>query len=81
MLRIVRELLALEVQGKGTRIAAAIDEVLGIVRKRSVLFVISDFQDVGWERSMAIARRRHDCIRSEGRPTGRTAGNSPAFGP
>ena len=62
VLRIVRELLALEVKGKGTRIAAAIDEVLGIVRKRSVLFVISDFQDVGWERSMAIAKRRHDCI-------------------
>ena len=62
VLRIVRELLALEAKGKGTRIAAAIDEVLGIVRKRSVLFVISDFQDVGWERSMAIARRRHDCI-------------------
>ena len=62
VLRIVHELLALEAKGKGTRIAAAIDEVLGIVRKRSVLFVISDFQDIGWERSMAIARRRHDCI-------------------
>ena len=47
VLRIVRELLALEAKGKGTRIAAAIDEVLGIVRKRSVLFVISDFQDTG----------------------------------
>ena len=46
VLRIVRELLALEVKGKGTRIAAAIDEVLGIVRKRSVLFVISDFQSL-----------------------------------
>ncbi|MCE9620361.1 MAG: DUF58 domain-containing protein [Planctomycetes bacterium] len=62
VLRIVRELLALEAKGKGTRIAGAMDEVLGIVRKRSVLFVISDFQDSGWERSMAIARQRHDCI-------------------
>ena len=41
VLRIVRELLALEVKGKGTRIAAAIDEVLGIVRKRSVLLIAS----------------------------------------
>jgi uncharacterized protein (DUF58 family) len=62
VLRIVRELLGLEVRGKGTRIAAALDEALRIARQRSVLFIISDFQDTGWERSMAIARRRHDCI-------------------
>jgi len=62
VLRIVRELLALKPQGAGTRIGAAIDEVTRIVRKRSVLFVISDFMDTGWERSMSVARGRHDVI-------------------
>lgn len=62
VLRIVRELLALKPQGAGTRIGEAIDEVTRIVRKRSVLFVISDFMDTGWERSMSVARGRHDVI-------------------
>jgi uncharacterized protein (DUF58 family) len=62
VLRIVRELLALRPQGTGTRIGEAIDEVTRIVRKRSVLFVISDFMDTGWERSMSVARGRHDVI-------------------
>jgi uncharacterized protein (DUF58 family) len=62
VLRIVRELLALKPQGTGTRIGEAIDEVTRIVRKRSVLFVVSDFMDTGWERSMSVARGRHDVI-------------------
>ncbi|MBM4007406.1 MAG: DUF58 domain-containing protein [Planctomycetes bacterium] len=62
VLRIVRELLALKAQGTGTRIGEAIDEVTRIVRKRSVLFVVSDFMDTGWERSMSVARGRHDVI-------------------
>ena len=62
VLRIVRELLALQPQGRGTRIAAAVDEITRVVRKRSVLFVISDFMDTDWERSMSVARGRHDVI-------------------
>ena len=62
VLRIVRELLALTPQGRGTRIGEAVDEVTRIVRKRSVLFVMSDFMDTGWERSLSIARGRHDVI-------------------
>jgi uncharacterized protein (DUF58 family) len=62
VLRIVRELLALRPQGHGTRIGAAVDEVTRIVRKRSVLFVMSDFMDAGWEASLSIARGRHDVI-------------------
>jgi uncharacterized protein (DUF58 family) len=62
VLRIVRELLALKPQGTGTRIGEAIDEITRVVRKRSVLFVVSDFMDTGWERSMSVARGRHDVI-------------------
>jgi uncharacterized protein (DUF58 family) len=62
VLRIVRELLALQPQGRGTRIAAAVDEITRVVRKRSVLFVVSDFMDQAWERSLSVARGRHDVI-------------------
>ena len=62
VLRVIRELLAFQPKGRGTNIAAALDHVNRIQRRRSVLFLISDFQDVGYERSIRIAKRRHDVI-------------------
>ncbi len=62
VLRVIRELLAFRPVRRGTDIAAAMDHLNRIMRRRAVVFVISDFQDEGWERSMRIARRRHDVI-------------------
>jgi uncharacterized protein (DUF58 family) len=62
VLRVIRELLAFESAGRGTDIAGAIDHLNRILRRRAVVFVISDFQDAGFERSLAVARRRHDVI-------------------
>ena len=62
VLRVIRELLAFQPKGRGTDIAAALDHVNRIQRRRSVLFLISDFQDAGYERSIRIAKRRHDVI-------------------
>jgi uncharacterized protein (DUF58 family) len=62
VLRVIRELLASRPKGRGTNIAAALDHLNRILRKRSVVFVISDFQDSGYERALRIARRRHDLI-------------------
>ncbi len=62
VLRVIRELLAFEPVGRGTNIAAALDHVNRILRRRSVLFLISDFQDSGYEQALRIARRRHDVI-------------------
>ena len=33
-----------------------------ILRRRSVVFVISDFQDSGYEPALSMAKRRHDLI-------------------
>jgi uncharacterized protein (DUF58 family) len=62
VLRVIRELLAFAPRGRGTRIAEALDHVNRMLRKRAVMFVISDFQDSGFERALRIARRRHDVI-------------------
>jgi uncharacterized protein (DUF58 family) len=62
VLRVIRELLAFEPEHPGTDIAAALDHVNRIMRRRAVMFVISDFQDAGYERALRIARRRHDVI-------------------
>ncbi len=62
VLRIVRDLLAHQPTSRGTDIAGAIDEMNRIQKRRAVVFVVSDFLDEGWERPLAIARRRHDVI-------------------
>ncbi len=64
VLRIIREILSLEPQGRGTDIAAALDEIDRVQRRRSVVFVLSDFlgTDRRWETAMRLASRRHDVI-------------------
>lgn len=62
VLRIVREILSLAPQGKGTDLACALDEVGRLEKKRSVLFLVSDFLAEGFERSLLRVSARHDVI-------------------
>ena len=62
MLRVIRELLYHQPRGRGTDLAAAIEHLNRVTRRRGVLFLVSDFQDDGYERMLQVARRRHDLI-------------------
>ncbi len=62
VLRVVRELVSLEAKGHGTDVSAAMDYLNLVVRRKAVVFVVSDFQASGYESPMRIARRRHDII-------------------
>lgn len=62
VLRIVRELMALEPQGTGTDLPAALEELRRIFRRSGVLFLASDFIADGWERPFRALRQRHDLI-------------------
>jgi uncharacterized protein (DUF58 family) len=62
VLRVVRELLAFEPQSPGTNIGEALNHLHRALRKRSVVFLISDFQDSGFETPLRIAKRKHDMI-------------------
>jgi len=61
-LRIVRDLLAKEPEGRGTDLAAALRFARQVMKRRGIVAVISDFQDQGWEKALGILRRRHDVI-------------------
>ncbi|HEY7516522.1 MAG TPA: DUF58 domain-containing protein [Vicinamibacteria bacterium] len=61
-LRIVRDLLAVEPRGRGTDVAGALRFAAQVLRRRSIVAVISDFQDSGYERPLGILRRRHDVV-------------------
>ncbi len=62
VLRVLRELLFHEPEGRGTDITAALEYLTHVQRKKAVTFLVSDFQDDGFERALAIAGRRHDLI-------------------
>lgn len=62
VLRVVREVLAHEPEGTGTDIAAALSEITRAVRKRSIVFLVSDFLDDGWEFALRVAARKHDVV-------------------
>ena len=62
VLRVIRELLYCEPIGGGTDIAAAVDHVNRTAKRRSVIFLISDFQTDGYRKPLQIARKKHDVI-------------------
>jgi len=62
VLRVVRELLYHQPRGKRTSIKTALDFLLRIAKRRSVVFLLSDFMDEGYLSSLKIANRKHDII-------------------
>src|ERR1051325_432460 len=61
-LRIIREILFFEPQGRGTQPGLALDYLNKIVTRRAVVFFISDFQAPDFSRALAVSGRRHDFI-------------------
>jgi uncharacterized protein (DUF58 family) len=62
VLRVIRELLAHKPEGDGTDIASALEYFRHVQRRRCTAFLVSDFQDDGWEQSIRVVRRRHDLV-------------------
>ena len=62
VLRVIREALSFTPQGHGTDIAAALEHLNRVTKRRCVTFVISDFLDTGARLALKIANRRHDII-------------------
>ena len=62
VLRVLRELLYHRPEGRGTDIAAALEYLTHVQRKKAVTFLVSDFRDEGFEKALAVAGRRHDVV-------------------
>jgi uncharacterized protein (DUF58 family) len=59
-LRIVRDTLVHQGRSKGTSIQKALRFARGILKRRSIVALISDFQDHGYEKALAALRKKHD---------------------
>lgn len=62
VLRMLREVLYLTPAGTGTSIVAALDYITHVLKRRSIVFLLSDFLDQGYESILRVAARRHDVV-------------------
>src|SRR5437660_9540567 len=61
-LRLITETLAFRPQGRGTDLSIALRDIARLLRRRAVVFVVSDFLAEGYEAPLAVCARRHDVI-------------------
>ncbi len=62
VLRMIRDLLVFEPKQAKTNIAGALDYLGRVITKRSVVFLISDFQGSDYAKPMRILGKKHDLI-------------------
>lgn len=62
ILRIIRELIYFEPTHGGTDISDALVYLNSVIKKRSIVFVLSDFMSDNFETALKIAARKHDII-------------------
>ncbi len=70
VLRLIRDLLAFEPDGRGTDVTRALDRLNRTLKRRAIIFLISDFlldynqADIikAYERALLVTNRRHDLV-------------------
>jgi uncharacterized protein (DUF58 family) len=62
ILRIIRELITFESINNETNIAEALRYFTNVIKKRCTAFLISDFQDDGFEDAIKISSKKHDLV-------------------
>jgi uncharacterized protein (DUF58 family) len=61
-LHLIREVLAYQPKLTGTDIGRALETISQVLKRRCILFVISDFLDQDFERPLRLAARKYDVI-------------------
>ncbi|MDI6641853.1 MAG: DUF58 domain-containing protein [Elusimicrobiota bacterium] len=62
VLRIIRETLYYKPLSKGTNITLALEYLYRIQKKRSIVFLISDFIDENYDHALKVVSKKHDLI-------------------
>jgi uncharacterized protein (DUF58 family) len=63
ILRIIRELIALEPTQRGsTNVQVALDYLNNVLKKRTIAFLLSDFVSEPYDKSLQLAARKHDLV-------------------
>ncbi len=62
VLRVIRDILYFQPRAARTDIAGVLDFTARILNRQAIIFVISDFQDSDYLRSLTTVARRHDVV-------------------
>ena len=62
VLRLIRDLFAHEAQSLRTDLGRCLEFVLHMLRRRSIVLIVSDFFDQGYERPLRLLSRKHDTV-------------------
>lgn len=62
ILRIIMELLEFKPENNGTDISESLRYLTNAIKKRCTAFLVSDFRDTGYARSLQIANNKHDIV-------------------
>lgn len=62
VLRLIRDLFAHQKQSNGTEIKIALDHLVKVLHRRSIVMLLSDFMDSNFENALRAVSRRHDTI-------------------
>jgi len=61
-LRLITEALAFQPAGRKTDLGLILGDLTRLLRRRAVVFVVSDFLAEGYEAALAVCARRHDVV-------------------
>ncbi|MEM8485877.1 MAG: DUF58 domain-containing protein [Bacteroidota bacterium] len=62
VLRLIRDLYAHEQQSYGTNISEALNRIIHVLKRRSIVLLVSDFFDEAYEKPLRLVASRHDTI-------------------
>ena len=60
VLRIIRELIEFKPNSKRTSISTALSFLMRVIKKKSIVFILSDFIDSDYENSIQLVSKKHD---------------------
>jgi len=62
VLRVIREAIYHKAQSRGTDISLALEYLNRVMKRKSIVFLISDFLDKDFKKTISISNKRHDVV-------------------
>ena len=62
VLRVIREMIFHKAKDRKTNISIALDHIQKVIKRKSIIFLLSDFWDDSYQKSMKLINKKHDLI-------------------
>jgi uncharacterized protein (DUF58 family) len=62
VLRVIREMIYHKAKDRKTDISVALEHIQKVIKRKSIIFLLSDFWDDSYQQSMKLINKKHDLI-------------------